>query len=125
MSEFDDLVNALRNERWRWNELRRYAQDTGDAALIEAMDAASARYAERSQGIWPKMAPDLVETVQETLNEIFATHTPLWYSAVAKAAGKAPIGCMACYPADGDWPCVAKMVADDLEHALKVHLDGT
>jgi hypothetical protein len=43
------LMGALRNERQRWNELRRFAQDHGDPQLVAAMDQASRRYAERAR----------------------------------------------------------------------------
>lgn len=26
-------------------------------------------------------------------------------------------GCVVCYPADGSWPCVSHMIADDLDPA--------
>lgn len=30
--------------------------------------------------------------------------------------GKEPWGCVMCYPRDGDWPCVSRMIADDLRN---------
>lgn len=43
------LLDVVRNERQRWHELRMYAIGRADEALMDAMNAASGRYAERSR----------------------------------------------------------------------------
>lgn len=50
MTETEELLLAvIRNERQRWAEIRRYTYDCGNHKLVEAMDQASRRYAERAR----------------------------------------------------------------------------
>lgn len=58
------------------------------------------------------------KAVHQAVTELDAEHAPTWTSADGKAAGKEPIGCQVCFPGDGSWPCVTRMVADDLRRLL-------
>lgn len=62
--------------------------------------------------------------VRQAVAELDAEHSPSWASAVAQKAGKEPIGCIICYPSDGSWPCVSRMIADDLRLLLCTPSDG-
>lgn len=57
---------------------------------------------------------DVADIIAKAVAELDAEHQPQWYSDNAKAQGKEPIGCTICFPRDGSWPCVSRMVADDL-----------
>lgn len=52
--------------------------------------------------------------VRQCVEELDAEHQPEWASPEAKAKGKDPIGCVMCFPSDGSWPCVTRMITDDL-----------
>lgn len=56
--------------------------------------------------------------IGQAVAELDAEHRPTWASPTAEAAGKEPVGCVICFPADGSWPCVSRMVADDLRACL-------
>mgnify|MGYP001590178214 FL=1 len=63
----------------------------------------------------------LVLAVRQAIDELDAEHYPLWYcDDGTRAEDKEPIGCFTCYPGDGSWPCVTRMIAND----LRSHLDG-
>jgi len=67
----------------------------------------------------------------ETLNkirgavaELDAEHAPQWvaegstgYTLIPRD-GYDPVGCAMCYPHDSSWPCVSRMIADDLRTLL-------
>ena len=57
---------------------------------------------------------EVLVAVAEAVAELDAEHRPTWASDAAEAAGKDPIGCETCFPADGSWPCSTRLVADDL-----------
>lgn len=45
------LIEIIRNERKRWYEIREYAQENADHPLLQAMDEASKKYAERNKNL--------------------------------------------------------------------------
>jgi len=55
---------------------------------------------------------ELEKTVVEAIAELRAEHRP------EGNPGKEPWGCVVCYPADSSWPCVSRMIADDLAALL-------
>lgn len=71
------LLAIVRSERQRWNELRQYAAQRGDAGLSEAMDAASARYGERARATPPRIDPEYLLRQTELLDALWqiAWHT--------------------------------------------------
>lgn len=58
------------------------------------------------------------DAVVQAIRELDDEHYPTWASDKAKADGKEPIGCSMCWPKDGSWPCVSRLIATDLLHAL-------
>lgn len=56
---------------------------------------------------------ELRDAVEQAVAELDAVHHPLILQ-----PGKEPVGCELCYPGESGWPCVSKMVADDLRRAL-------
>lgn len=50
--------------------------------------------------------------IAQAVSELDAEHGP------EGNPGKEPWGCRICFPGDGDWPCVSKMIADDLRAAI-------
>lgn len=58
-------------------------------------------------------------TVAEAVKELDSEHGPAWASTQALEAGKEPIGCRICFPSDGSWPCITRMIADDLRALLR------
>jgi hypothetical protein len=62
---------------------------------------------------------DLRVAVARAVNELTIEHSPIWSTADAREAGNDPIGCTMCWPRDGHWPCMTRMVADDLQIALR------
>jgi hypothetical protein len=62
--------------------------------------------------------PDITATIIEAITELDAAHRPLSSDPLDTAEGRVPIGCVTCWPGEGKWPCVSRMVADDLRAAL-------
>ena len=60
----------------------------------------------------------LERAIRDALPQLDDEHAPLWLTPEMEAEGRDPIGCRMCFPGDGSWPCVTRMVADDLAHAL-------
>lgn len=60
--------------------------------------------------------------IADAVNELDAAHHPMWVAPGKPSShyvneaipGRAPIGCVTCYPEDSSWPCVTAEVADDL-----------
>jgi len=59
--------------------------------------------------------------IEAAILELDAEHRPQWvkeggagYTEVPREDGLDPVGCVMCYPQDGDWPCVTRMITDDL-----------
>lgn len=65
------------------------------------------------------MTNGLREAAEQAVLELCDEHTPTWASDAAKADGKVPLGCAMCWPRDGHWPCISRMIADDLRQALE------
>jgi len=63
---------------------------------------------------WPLWKAAVTQAVRELDEE----HAPTWVSDLAKDAGKDPIGCRMCFPSDGSWPCITRMIANDLRALL-------
>jgi hypothetical protein len=54
---------------------------------------------------------------RQAVGELDSEHAPMWSNDKALATGKEPIGCGMCFPHDGHWPCISRMIADDLRAA--------
>ena len=54
---------------------------------------------------------ELEKTVVEAIAELRAEH-------FGATVDTSPRGCVVCYPADSSWPCVSRMIADDLAALL-------
>jgi hypothetical protein len=63
-------------------------------------------------------AKEMLAIVASAVHELDAEHRPQWADYRAEETGKDPIGCQICFPGDGSWPCVTRMVADDLRALL-------
>lgn len=80
---------------------------------------------ERVQLRWlVKENAKLRATMAKVVEELDAAHVPMWIASTGgftreSVEGKQPVGCMECYPQDGSWPCISRMLADDLLIALK------
>lgn len=61
----------------------------------------------------------LRNAIDSVLINIDSDHQPEWSSAEVKAAGKRPWCCQWCGPQDGSWPCVHRMVLDELKEARR------
>jgi hypothetical protein len=68
-------------------------------------------------------AADMLDAIDAQVAELLAEHQPEWASDAAKAKGKDPIGCNMCFPHDGSWPCVSRIIAEEMHHAL--HPEGS
>lgn len=55
----------------------------------------------------------LINAVADAIGELEAEHRP------EPAVKGRILGCVQCWPKDGSWPCVSRMVADDLREALE------
>lgn len=64
------------------------------------------------------VTPDENRVIRESAEALESEHWPLWASEQAKANGRPPVGCEICFPKDGSWPCVTRMVADDLRKLI-------
>lgn len=60
----------------------------------------------------------LAYAIRQAITELDAVHQPQWNSNQARADGRTPEGCDMCGSGDGSWPCVTRMVADDLRAAI-------
>lgn len=54
----------------------------------------------------------LVNAAADAIGELEAEHRP-------EPAVKGRGGCVMCWPKDGSWPCVSRMIADELREALE------
>lgn len=63
----------------------------------------------------------LRSVIADVAHELGEEHRPDWASEKAKAAGKDPVWCVICGTADGSWPCVSSLVAEDLTEGLTRH----
>jgi hypothetical protein len=61
---------------------------------------------------------DLRCAVAVAIADLELEHEPIWSNDRARKRGKDPIGCSICWPRDGSWPCISRMIADDLTRAL-------
>lgn len=64
---------------------------------------------------------ELYIRLDDEVAELFAEHRPQW---VAKGSygyteepqdGFDPVGCVICYPQDGDWPCTSFIIAEAIK----------
>lgn len=69
-------------------------------------------------------AADLLDAIDAQVAELLAEHQPMWVSDEAKAAGKEPWVCLICGTADGSWPCISRLIADDMHRLLHPEEDG-
>lgn len=81
-----------------------------DAGMVDPYDAACER------------ADDAEEAIRKAVAGLDAEHQPMWSApgpgyTLDPQEGKEPAGCCCCFPGDGSWPCVSRMVADDLRRA--------
>lgn len=60
-----------------------------------------------------RVAADEIDRLRTAIIAIGDLHQPMWVSAEAKAAGKAPWVCCWCGVADGSWPCDTRLLADE------------
>ena len=69
------------------------------------------------------VAADEIEQLRNAIDSVLinidSDHQPAWAGAEAKAAGKRPWCCQWCGPQDGSWPCVHRMVLDELKEARR------
>jgi hypothetical protein len=67
----------------------------------------------------------LTTTIEQAVQELDDEHHPMW-SAKGVAGYSTeprddldPVGCVTCYPSNSDWPCVSRMIADDLRKKIE------
>jgi hypothetical protein len=63
--------------------------------------------------------PALEAAIKAAVWELDIEHRPQWSTPAMEAKGMKPIGCVICFPEDGSWPCVSRMIADDLRKLVE------
>lgn len=66
----------------------------------------------------PMTGRGLLDVVRQAITDLEAEHRPITSPADVGPRG----GCVMCWPKQGSWPCVSRMVADDLAAALRRHV---
>lgn len=56
--------------------------------------------------------------IAQAIAELDAEHRPMWLTDGAESMGDPPSACDICWPGDNKWPCVTRMIADDLRQHL-------
>lgn len=68
---------------------------------------------------------ELEAGIAQAVTELNAEHRPMWVNpegagyTEAKLVDKDPVGCTVCFPHDSDWPCVTRMITDDLRGLIR------
>lgn len=70
-----------------------------------------------------KQAADKIEklasAIDNLLEEIDSFHQPEWYSEESRLNGDDPLYCRTCGAQDGSWPCVHRIVLNELKEARR------
>jgi hypothetical protein len=73
------------------------------------------------------MTTDVLDALKLAVSELDAEHMPQWVNKDAYGYTTEPrddldpVGCVMCYPQDGDWPCTSAQIANDLRIIVHEH----
>lgn len=59
------------------------------------------------------------DAIDNLLDEIDNFHQPEWYSEESRLKGDNPLYCRTCGAQEGSWPCVHRMVLNELKEARR------